>query len=174
MKPELNQLLRERYPLIFSGRCEISCDDGWFNILDTLCGCIQNHVDWRTRVHADAVRYNTMAATLAAGDDTLFLDYFQNMNPDFVRTSREDILAGKRREQTQPCEQVVAAQIKEKFGTLRFYVSGGDEATLGMIQMAEAMSARTCEQCGAPGHTGGRGWIRTLCDRHRAEKDDQK
>lgn len=173
MKPELNQLLRERYPKIFSSACEISCDDGWFRILDGLCGCIQNHVDWRIRNHADAVRYNTMAEALAAGDDTLFLDYFQNMNPDFLRARREDILAGQRRDATEPCEQVVAGQIKEKFGTLRFYVRGGDEATGGMIQMAEVMSAVTCEQCGAPGHTAGRGWIRTLCDTHHAERDRQ-
>lgn len=170
MRTELNQLLRERYPKIFAGACEISCDDGWFNILDTLCGCIQHHMDWRIKSHADAVRYNTMAAALAAGDDTLFLDYFVNMNPDFLQARREDILAGQRRELTEPCEQVVARQIKEKFGALRFYVSGGDEATGGMIQMAECMSARTCEECGAPGTTAGRGYIQTLCDHHRAQK----
>lgn len=173
MRSELNQLLRERYPEIFARPCEISCDDGWFNILDALCGCIQNHVNWRARVHADAVRYNTMADALAGGNDALFLDYFQRMNPDFVSTCREEILAGKRRDMPQPCDQVVASQIKEKFGTLRFYVDGGDEATGGMIQMAETMSAATCEQCGAPGHTGGRGWVRTLCAAHHAQREHQ-
>ena len=29
------------------------------------------------------------------------------------------------------------------------------------------MSGVTCEECGAPGTTNGRGWISTLCDVHR-------
>lgn len=64
------------------------------------------------------------------------------------------------------CSQVVAVQVKEKFGTLRFYTSGGDEEIFGMIRMAESMSAVTCEECGSPGHQRGGGWIRTLCDKH--------
>lgn len=62
------------------------------------------------------------------------------------------------------------AQIKEKFGGLRFYVDGGDEATHGMIRMAEAWADRTCEVCGAPGHSREGGWIKTLCDTHDAER----
>ncbi len=63
--------------------------------------------------------------------------------------------------------QVVAEQVKEKFGTLRFYYRGGDEAIDGMVRMAESMSGVTCEDCGAPGTTGGQGWIKTLCETHR-------
>lgn len=62
------------------------------------------------------------------------------------------------------------AQIKEKFGGLRFYVDGGDEATHGMIRMAESWADRTCEVCGAPGHSRQGGWIKTLCDTHDAER----
>ena len=62
--------------------------------------------------------------------------------------------------------QVVAAQVKEKFGGLRFYVDGGDDWIYGAISMAEAMSYRTCEVCGAHGETRGVGWIRTTCDEH--------
>lgn len=63
--------------------------------------------------------------------------------------------------------QVVADQVKEKFGTLRFYYSGGDDVIDGMIRMAEAMSGVTCDVCGAPGETGGQGWISTRCETHR-------
>ena len=59
-----------------------------------------------------------------------------------------------------------AAQVKEKFGGLRFYVDGGDDWVYGAISMAESMSYRTCEVCGAPGVTRGEGWIRTTCDQH--------
>ena len=68
------------------------------------------------------------------------------------------------------CSQVVAVQIKEKFGTLRFYTNGGDDQTYGMTRMAESMSAVTCEECGAPGKTRGRTWIYTACDAHAREE----
>jgi hypothetical protein len=44
------------------------------------------------------------------------------------------------------CSQVVAVQVKEKFGTLRFYYDGGDDTIGGMVRMAESMSAVTCEE----------------------------
>ena len=72
------------------------------------------------------------------------------------------------------CPQVVAEQVKEKFGTLRFYVSGGDDYTNGIIAMAEQMSGKVCEECGTPGDTGGKGWISTLCPTHRAERDAER
>ena len=49
--------------------------------------------------------------------------------------------------------QVVAQQVKEKFGTLCFYPREANEKQRGMIYMAEAMSARICDQCGKPGQT---------------------
>lgn len=68
------------------------------------------------------------------------------------------------------CIQVTVAQIKEKFGGLRFYADGGDDTTDGMIRMAEAWATHTCEECGAPGTMRHGGWIRTLCDKHEAER----
>jgi hypothetical protein len=68
-------------------------------------------------------------------------------------------------------EQVVVTQIKEKFGGLRFYYDGGDEKIQGMVLMAESWADKSCEICGAPGTSGGRGWIKTLCPTHRAEAD---
>ena len=59
--------------------------------------------------------------------------------------------------------QTKAAQVKEKFGGLRFYVDNSDEYVMGAIQMAEAMSVRTCEKCGSPGKPIQGGWMKTLC-----------
>jgi hypothetical protein len=59
--------------------------------------------------------------------------------------------------------QVTLDQVKEKFGTLRFYYSGGDDEISGMVRMAESMSGVTCEECSAPAETHGPGWIRTIC-----------
>ena len=62
--------------------------------------------------------------------------------------------------------QVVVDQVKEKFGTLRFYYHGGDDYVRGLVSMAESMSGVTCEQCGKPGTSYSGGWIRTLCEEH--------
>lgn len=66
--------------------------------------------------------------------------------------------------------QLVAVQVKEKFGTLRFYTNPTTDYFRGLIDMAEAMSEITCEVCGTPGKRRGGGWIKTLCDEH-AKKD---
>ena len=66
--------------------------------------------------------------------------------------------------------QVVVGQIKEKFGGLRFYYSGGDDEISGMVRMAEAWANNTCETCGAPGKRRDGGCIKTLCDHHEAER----
>ena len=60
--------------------------------------------------------------------------------------------------------QVTLDQVKEKFGTLRFYYSGGDDAIDGMVRMAESMSGVTCEECGNPGERRGGGWVHTYCE----------
>ena len=59
--------------------------------------------------------------------------------------------------------QVTLDQVKEKFGTLRFYYTGGDDEISGMVRMAESMSGVMCEECSAPAETHGPGWIRTIC-----------
>jgi hypothetical protein len=60
--------------------------------------------------------------------------------------------------------EVVAQQIKEKFGGLRFYYRGGDDITDAYVSFAEAMSYKTCECCGNVGKPTKGGWITTLCE----------
>jgi len=55
-------------------------------------------------------------------------------------------------------------QIKEKFGGLRIYYSGGDDYVRGTVSMAEEMSHKICEVCGNKGKPNNSGWIMTLCD----------
>ena len=62
--------------------------------------------------------------------------------------------------------QVVLQQVKEKFGTLRFYYSGGDDYVRGLVSMAESMSGIMCETCGNPGTRTSGGWIKTACKEH--------
>jgi len=67
---------------------------------------------------------------------------------------------------------IQAAQVKEKFGGLRFYIDGIPDALFkevyAAIDEAEDLSFKTCESCGKPGKPGGRGWIKTLCEECRA------
>lgn len=58
------------------------------------------------------------------------------------------------------------AQLKEKYGMLRIYLSGSPGGELGrLVAGAEQESSRTCESCGNPGVTrDGLSWIKTLCD----------
>lgn len=64
-----------------------------------------------------------------------------------------------------------ATQIKEKYGSLRFYWSGrlSPRATAQVeeaIDLAEARSATTCEICGGRGRLYGGGWLTTRCPVH--------
>jgi len=55
-------------------------------------------------------------------------------------------------------------QVKEKFGTLRYYIHTDNNEAHNIIIEAETASSHTCEQCGRPGtlHTTRR-WLKTLC-----------
>lgn len=92
---------------------------------------------------------------------------------DFIQTEdqrkryMDQLLDSEGRKVPDLVPQVVAAQVKEKFGTLRFYYDGGDSVIEGMVYMAESMSGVTCEVCGAPGTTGGSGYISTKCEVHK-------
>jgi hypothetical protein len=142
MNDNLDKQLCEKYSKIFAGRNSpmtetcmcwgFECGDGWYNIIDKLCGNIQNHIDWNNKQHIKLTEDNPYKLKI----------------PDQV-------------------DQVVATQVKEKFGTLRFYYDGGDEYISGLVTMAESMSGVTCMECGKPGTTGGRGWISTMCEEHR-------
>lgn len=61
---------------------------------------------------------------------------------------------------------VVATQVKEKYGGLRFYFYGGDALIEGMVWLAEHMSYAICETCGSTQNVSqSDGWIVTLCDK---------
>lgn len=61
--------------------------------------------------------------------------------------------------------QVEATQVKEKFGTLSFYVENTNEFIYGMIALAENMSRYTCEECGDKGELYEKNhWWRVRCE----------
>lgn len=59
-----------------------------------------------------------------------------------------------------------AVQVKEKYGTLRFYMTAETREMEKCIVDAERESAFTCEACGAAGKGRGMGWLYTACEEH--------
>lgn len=58
-------------------------------------------------------------------------------------------------------------QVKEKYGGLRYYCShDGDDTVRALVQAAEQLSERTCEDCGEDAllKVSQSGWYRTVCD----------
>lgn len=71
-------------------------------------------------------------------------------------------------------EDVVVDQVKEKFGGLRFYFSGGNEEVDRLVDVAESESYEICERCGTKEDVETKGWwILTLCGacREKGRKD---
>ena len=103
----------------------IECNNGWYNIIATLCRAIDQHEK--------------------------NIEERKKYNPEFVTDY----------------ESVKFDQIKEKFGGLRVYFSGGDEYVEGLVSFADYFSYNVCEVCGEKGSPNKSGWIATLCDNCR-------
>ena len=68
------------------------------------------------------------------------------------------------------------AQVKEKFGGLRFYANDTDDKMDERIHQAELEAEKTCEQCGSPGEIKGNGrdgsgWLVCLCEKCREKEN---
>lgn len=164
MEQALDQYLTKRYQKIFQNRhasmtesCMawgFSCGDGWFNILDSLCAAIEGHIRHLEQQNESTQNYLNKIAK-------------KEKVPEWIEKQyKEGKLVLK------PVLPVVADQVKEKFGTLRFYYRGGDEYIAGLVAFAEQMSALTCDVCGKPGSLTGQGWIRTRCEEHSEAKPE--
>lgn len=185
MRNELDKLLCEKYPKMMVNRNKpmtetcmcwgFDCGDGWFNILNLLMGNIQHHIDWKEKQRKWALDYNYMAAQCKAGNFDAFEESMKDtVSQEYKEKRLEEIVAGDFRPVPDPIQQVTLDQVKEKFGTLRFYYTGGDEHISGMVRMAESMSGVTCETCGNPGKCGGEGWVRTSCGPCEVKREEAR
>jgi hypothetical protein len=135
--------------------------------LNYLCGSIQRHIDNPPRVRAKTFR-NWI------GD--LWNKFVWNpiiypLTHKFFSYNTAGKYFGWMRYNTRyvpvPVPQVVAAQVKEKFGGLRFYCEGGDSIIRGMVTLAESLSYKICENCGVMNetvHPSEGGWVKTTCN----------
>jgi hypothetical protein len=153
MKPQDSEQrfedLAKRWPDLFqkSGDFEFGIGDGWLGIVDILCGFLSSRVEQaRTRL-----KYA-----------------LENPTAKFVEP-----LEKLEQELADALEELPSlAQVKEKFGTMRFYMDGGSEKMHNYVSFAEAMTSRTCEVCGNPGKSRNDNWVKTLCDKHHKEREE--
>jgi hypothetical protein len=163
MQKELDEYLVKRYPQIFSdrnGSIQETCmawgfevGDGWFHIIDRLCANIEGHIKY---IEENNERNKKNLEKIKKGESV----------PEWVKNTYEENGL-----EVVPVPKVIANQVKEKFGTLRFYASGGDERIDDLISFAQSMSSVTCEECGGVGKTRGNGWVSTRCDTHARKED---
>ena len=177
MKHELDKLLCEKYPKMMVNRNKdmtetcmcwgFEVGDGWFNIINQLMGNIQHHIDWKRKQRMSALLYNRALKQALKGNKSALIRYYtySSVPTDGTYKSVEEAIEkAKFRDIPDTIPQVTLDQVKEKFGTLRFYYSGGDDYISGMVAMAESMSGVMCEECGNPAESKGGSWIRTICD----------
>ena len=173
MREELDKQLCEKYPQIFKNRFGspketlmcfgFECGDGWYNIIDILCGKLTS--EYRSaKGQYEYIKDKVNQPTYGFKD---------NGDPVGKIITQELIDERKAKMDEEALKVPVAVQIKEKFGGLRFYVHAATDKHYNYISFAESMSYRTCEECGAPGKTYTDGWHKTLCDIH-AEMDGRE
>jgi len=172
VSPELDKQLCNKYPKIFIDRNKspqetcmhwgFEVGDGWYQLIDVLCEALTYTFTTSVEVdEEDGKRLGIEPYKDPKGE----VFYFFSVEPP----------------------QVIADQVKEKFGTLRFYYHleySADNTSLvatkkypelveinkrysdyidGIVHFAETASSRTCEVTGAEGSMHVRdGWYKTL------------
>jgi hypothetical protein len=144
------QQLVQNHPDIFqkAGDIEFSVGNGWFNIINTLCGLISYDNESAKR----RLKYALEHPEAKIGESIADLEKKVKEAYDNLPT---------------------LVQVKEKFGSLRFYYDGGTNEIQNYVTFAESMTYRTCEECGAPGEARNDGWVKVLCDKHQKEREDR-
>jgi hypothetical protein len=139
MKKELQELLFNNYPVLFENRlkgCKESCLSFGVECGDGWYDIISS-LCWMIAQHETNISNNKL--------------YLEKNNPEKLKNTPEYF-------------PVKFDQVKEKFGGLRVYFSGGDDYINGLVRMAESFSYKICEVCGEKGSPNKSGWISTLCE----------
>ena len=96
MKEELSDKLYEKYPEIFSRKespnksmCHLECDDGWFDILDTLCGQIKQSLESHKDVRVEVVQIKEKFGGLRFYYDFILSEAANQKEGDFESLSSE-------------------------------------------------------------------------------------
>jgi hypothetical protein len=75
MNPYLTQILLDKYPKLFSNKqfFGFECGDGWYDILDNLCGAIKEHTYDGDDLYVDQVKekFGRLRFYLSREDDVI-------------------------------------------------------------------------------------------------------
>lgn len=139
MKSELQNTLYEKYPQFFVNKDKTPMQSPMCFGIETGEGWyeILSSLCWMIKQHEDSIIWQT--------------EWKQKTEPEY----QSDYFPVK------------FDQIKEKYGGLRVYFSGGDQYVEGLVSMAEAMSYHICDVCGNKGEANKDGWISVRCEAHR-------
>jgi len=176
------QKLMDKYPDLFykneDGTLYCPCGawvpQGWETIVDELCGSISRYIKCtyqseRKIISKKYYLWRSISELLDWGHRR-FIKLFSKYNKweynkpffSFVEKFRQRSYNCVKYNQIPP-PSVKIDQIKEKFGGLRFYYSGGDKQIAGMVYFAEYLCSQTCEVSGEKGESCIRGgWYKTL------------
>ena len=187
MTEELTKKLWEKYPKIFQGRYKsiqeslipfgFECNNGWYTIIDKLCSNLQwntdnNNKDYimKNKFLRKLIPFLIKVAYKIPGKYKLFGKGVKQNPLVRLRGAIVSSLSKWRSEQEfiyvegHRYPQIVASQVKEKFGGLRFYVEGATERQHAVIDFVESLSYQVCERCGSMTDIGQtQGWISTVC-----------
>lgn len=164
MSPELEQKLFEKYPALFKDRVKSSmeslmcfgceCSDGWFNILDNLCGYI---------THLQKNRSYGMALKDENKRDENFDGWFRC--PDVVFSQIKEKYGTLRVywnfKEIENYEEIKSKLLKPE--QLDEYIDRYSNMIENAIDFCEYLSSKTCEVTGRPGKLYTKGWYVTLC-----------
>lgn len=160
MDTKLEKYLIKKYPLMFP--CEkgvdfvFECEDGWFTLIDTLASILQKNINYEMANYEDRKKALFIQQTTTD----------PNHEPSSWLEKDEN---GMVIIPPMP-EQIVAAQVKQKMGELRFYTEGYSSFSESIIHSFTKMSRNTCELCGKPGKmTQKNYYIQPLCSEHDAD-----
>jgi len=120
-------------------------------------------------------RESCLAFGFECGDGWYQLIYALCMVLQYILERNRDIIP----------DGIIVDQVKEKFGTLHFYISyqfntNADDSRVdrivsainSAIYYAETLSSITCEVCGKLGSVRDTSWVQCLCDEHYINKKD--
>lgn len=177
------QYLMDTYPDFFNKNekgepycpCGVWAPEGWHAVIDELCGAMHRYIKCTSTRELKITSklyyfWHFLSTAVSALHLFIVLKLCKKLNTSkfnstwFKSVKYFDSKARKYSKYVpKPPLNVKIDQIKEKFGDLRFYISGGDRQIEGMISFAEYLCRRTCEVSGEKGELHIRGsWFKTL------------
>jgi len=164
--PELFGATDKRSPYAMFG---FECGIGWYDIIENACFVLYQryaNAKWYLNIIEQQLEdVPGYAKRTSYGDKVVSEEEAQT---ELEKQKAKCVVKLEEAKENLP----KVAQIKEKFGSLRFYLYNVDDVSNAVTTYAEAMSTSTCEDCGCPGKTYRMGWYRTLCPAHAAEQYD--